>query len=89
MEGGSTTSSSREGEHPAETIEQRLVDHPPWPRPLVVPVPSDEWGHRPAAFIDWHGEPAPLPNWPPGSGCRYPAYGAGPVASPGRISAAI
>ncbi len=42
-----------------ETIEQRLVDHPAVAQALVVPVPSDEWGHRPAAFIDWHGEPAP------------------------------
>ena len=56
-----------------ETMEQRLVDHPAVAQALVVPVPSDEWGHRPAAFIDWHDEPAPLPNWPPGSGCRYPA----------------
>lgn len=42
-----------------ETIEQRLVDHPAVAQALVVPVPSDEWGHRPAAFIDWHGEPVP------------------------------
>jgi O-succinylbenzoic acid--CoA ligase len=42
-----------------ETIEQRLVDHPAVAQALVVPVPSDEWGHRPAAFIDWHDEPAP------------------------------
>lgn len=44
-----------------ETIEQRLVDHPAVAQALVVPVPSDEWGQRPAAFIDWHGEPAPYP----------------------------
>ena len=42
-----------------ETIEQRLVDHPAVAQALVVPVPSDEWGHRPAAFIDWHDEPVP------------------------------
>lgn len=42
-----------------ETIEQRLVDHPAVAQALVVPVPSDEWGQRPAAFIDWHGEPVP------------------------------
>ena len=42
-----------------ETIEQRLVDHPAVAQALVVPVPSDEWGQRPAAFIDWHGEPRP------------------------------
>ncbi|MGY3942035.1 o-succinylbenzoate--CoA ligase [Aeromonas tecta] len=40
-----------------ETIEQRLVDHPAVAQALVVPIPSDEWGQRPAAFIDWHGEP--------------------------------
>ncbi|BBQ54837.1 AMP-binding protein [Aeromonas jandaei] len=44
-----------------ETIEQRLVDHPAVAQALVVPVPSDEWGQRPAAFIDWHGEPVPYP----------------------------
>ncbi|MGY3964547.1 o-succinylbenzoate--CoA ligase [Aeromonas veronii] len=42
-----------------ETIEQLLVDHPAVAQALVVPVPSDEWGQRPAAFIDWHGEPVP------------------------------
>ncbi|WP_421185092.1 AMP-binding protein [Aeromonas enteropelogenes] len=42
-----------------ETIEQRLVDHPAIAQALVVPVPNDEWGQRPAAFIDWHGEPVP------------------------------
>ncbi|MGL5536750.1 MAG: AMP-binding enzyme, partial [Aeromonas veronii] len=42
-----------------ETIEQRLVDHPAVAQALVVPVTSDEWGQRPAAFIDWHGEPVP------------------------------
>ena len=42
-----------------ETIEQRLVDHPAVAQALVVPVPSDEWGQRPAAFVDWHGEPVP------------------------------
>ncbi|MGN5149380.1 AMP-binding protein [Aeromonas enteropelogenes] len=42
-----------------ETIEQRLVDHPAITQALVVPVPSDEWGQRPAAFIDWHGDPVP------------------------------
>lgn len=42
-----------------ETIEQRLVDHPAVAQALVVPVPSDEWGQRPAAFIEWHGEPVP------------------------------
>lgn len=42
-----------------ETIEQRLVDHPAVAQALVVPVPSEEWGQRPAAFIDWHGEPVP------------------------------
>ena len=40
-----------------EIIEQRLVDHPAIAQALVVQVPSDEWGQRPAAFIDWHGEP--------------------------------
>lgn len=44
-----------------ETIEQRLVDHPAVAQALVVPMPSDEWGQRPAAFIDWHGEPVPYP----------------------------
>ncbi|MGL4507444.1 MAG: AMP-binding enzyme, partial [Aeromonas sobria] len=44
-----------------ETIDQRLVDHPAVAQALVVPVPSDEWGQRPAAFIDWHGEPVPYP----------------------------
>ena len=44
-----------------ETIEQRLVDHPAVAQALVVPVPSDEWGQRPAAFIDWHSEPVPYP----------------------------
>lgn len=72
-----------------ETIEQRLVDHPAVAQALVVPVPSDEWGHRPAAFIDWHGEPVPLPSWPPGSGCRYPASWCRTSGIPGRISAAI
>ncbi|MFM5075783.1 AMP-binding enzyme, partial [Aeromonas hydrophila] len=42
-----------------ETIEQRLVDHPAVAQALVVPVPSDEWGQRPAAFIDWLAEPVP------------------------------
>ncbi|MEB6608297.1 o-succinylbenzoate--CoA ligase [Aeromonas sanarellii] len=42
-----------------EAIEQRLVDHPAVAQALVVPVPSEEWGQRPAAFIDWHGEPVP------------------------------
>ncbi|MGY3928943.1 AMP-binding protein [Aeromonas simiae] len=40
-----------------ETIEQRLVDHPAIAQALVVPVPSEEWGERPACFIDWQGEP--------------------------------
>ncbi|MFB2865259.1 AMP-binding protein [Aeromonas sp. MdU4] len=44
-----------------ETIEQRLVNHPAVAQALVVPVPSDEWGQRPAAFIGWHGEPVPYP----------------------------
>lgn len=44
-----------------ETIEQRLVDHPAVAQALVVPIPHDEWGQRPAAFIDWHGEPVPYP----------------------------
>jgi O-succinylbenzoic acid--CoA ligase len=44
-----------------ETIEQRLVDHPAVAQALVVPIPSDEWGQRPAAFIDWHREPVPYP----------------------------
>ncbi|MGY3959379.1 AMP-binding protein [Aeromonas popoffii] len=44
-----------------ETIEQRLVDHPAVAQALVVPMPNDEWGQRPAAFIDWHGEPVPYP----------------------------
>ncbi|HDN9021039.1 TPA: AMP-binding protein [Aeromonas salmonicida] len=44
-----------------ETIEQRLVDHPAVAQALVVPIPSEEWGQRPAAFIDWHGEPVPYP----------------------------
>lgn len=39
-----------------ETIEQRLVDHPGVAQVLVVPVPHPEWGERPVAFIDWHGE---------------------------------
>ena len=42
-----------------ETIEQRLVDHGAVAQALVVPIPSEEWGQRPAAFIDWHGEPVP------------------------------
>lgn len=42
-----------------ETIEQRLVDHPAVAQALVVPIPSAQWGQRPAAFIDWHGEPVP------------------------------
>lgn len=42
-----------------EAIEQRLVDHPAVAQALVVPIPSEEWGQRPAAFIDWHGEPVP------------------------------
>lgn len=49
-----------------ETIEQRLVDHGAVAQALVVPVPSEEWGQRPAAFIDWHGEPVPhaeLASW--------------------------
>lgn len=49
-----------------EAIEQRLVDHPAVAQALVVPIPSDEWGQRPAAFIDWHGEPvshAELTTW--------------------------
>lgn len=39
-----------------EAIEQRLVDHPSVAQALVVPVPHPEWGERPVAFIDWHGE---------------------------------
>ncbi|MDN3560683.1 o-succinylbenzoate--CoA ligase [Vreelandella neptunia] len=39
-----------------EAIEQRLVDHPGVAQALVVPVPHPEWGERPVAFIDWHGE---------------------------------
>ncbi|MGY4027661.1 AMP-binding protein [Aeromonas rivuli] len=42
-----------------ETIEQRLVDHGAVAQALVVPIPDEEWGQRPAAFIDWHGEPVP------------------------------
>ncbi|MGL5289386.1 MAG: AMP-binding enzyme, partial [Aeromonas sp.] len=42
-----------------EAIEQRLVDHPAIAQALVIPVPSDEWGQRPAAFIDWHRESVP------------------------------
>ncbi|EOD55299.1 AMP-binding protein [Aeromonas molluscorum] len=44
-----------------ETIEQRLVDHPAVAQALVVPISDDEWGQRPAAFIDWHGEAVPYP----------------------------
>jgi O-succinylbenzoic acid--CoA ligase len=39
-----------------ESIEQRLVDHPGIAQALVVAVPHPEWGERPVAFIDWHGE---------------------------------
>ncbi|MBT2786210.1 MULTISPECIES: AMP-binding protein [unclassified Halomonas] len=39
-----------------ETIEQRLVDHPSIAQALVVAMPHPEWGERPVAFIDWHGE---------------------------------
>lgn len=39
-----------------EAIEQHLVDHPGVAQALVVPVPHPEWGERPVAFIDWHGE---------------------------------
>lgn len=39
-----------------EAIEQRLVDHPAVAQALVVPIPDEQWGQRPAAFIDWHGE---------------------------------
>lgn len=42
-----------------ETIEQRLVDHPAVAQALVVPIPSAQWGQRPAAFIDWLTEPVP------------------------------
>lgn len=42
-----------------ETIEQRLVDHPGVAQALVVPVPSEEWGQRPVAFVDWHDHPLP------------------------------
>ncbi|MNZ23098.1 2-succinylbenzoate--CoA ligase [compost metagenome] len=42
-----------------ETIEQRLVDHPAVAQALVVPIPSAQWGQRPAAFIDWLAEPVP------------------------------
>lgn len=42
-----------------EIIEQRLVDHGAVALALVVPIPSAQWGQRPAAFIDWHGEPVP------------------------------
>nr|WP_251048273.1 hypothetical protein [Halomonas sp. ISL-56] len=33
-----------------------MVDHPSIAQALVVPVPHPEWGERPVAFIDWHGE---------------------------------
>ncbi|MGL5815449.1 MAG: AMP-binding protein [Aeromonas sp.] len=49
-----------------ETIEQRLVDHPAVAQALVVPIPDEQWGQRPAAFVDWHGEalpPAELAAW--------------------------
>lgn len=39
-----------------EAIEQRLVDHPNVAQALVAPVLHPEWGERPVAFIDWHGE---------------------------------
>ncbi|AQU83798.1 MULTISPECIES: AMP-binding protein [unclassified Halomonas] len=39
-----------------ESIEQRLVDHPSIAQALVVAVPHPEWGERPVAFIDWHGD---------------------------------
>ena len=39
-----------------EAIEQCLVDHPGVAQALVVQVPHSEWGERPVAFIDWHGE---------------------------------
>ncbi|WP_222425793.1 AMP-binding protein [Vreelandella titanicae] len=39
-----------------ESIEQRLVDHPHIAQAFVVAVPHPEWGERPVAFIDWHGE---------------------------------
>ncbi|NDL69175.1 AMP-binding protein [Vreelandella alkaliphila] len=39
-----------------ESIEQRLVDHPSIAQALVVPVSHPEWGERPVAFVDWHGE---------------------------------
>lgn len=49
-----------------EAIEQRLVDHPAVAQALVVPIPDEQWGQRPAAFIDWHGDavpPAELAAW--------------------------
>ena len=64
-----------------ETIEQRLVDHPAVAQALVVPVPSDEWGHRPAAFIDWHDEPAPCRTGRLDQAVVTRLHGAGPVAS--------
>ena len=42
-----------------EIIEQRLVDHGAVAQALVVPIPSAQWGQRPAAFIDWLAEPVP------------------------------
>ncbi|GEN26572.1 2-succinylbenzoate-CoA ligase [Halovibrio variabilis] len=49
-----------------ESIEQHLVDHPSIAQALVVAVPHPEWGERPVAFIDWHGEAVQeqaLNNW--------------------------
>ena len=48
----------------------------------MVPVPRRGVGQRPAAFIDWHGEPVPpaeLAAWIRLS-CRL--YGAGSLAAP-------
>lgn len=42
-----------------EAIEQQLVNHPAVAQALVVPVCDEEWGARPACFIDWLAEPCP------------------------------
>jgi O-succinylbenzoic acid--CoA ligase len=42
-----------------ETIERRLEEHPAVAQALIVPLPCEEWGQRPVAFVDWLRQPVP------------------------------
>ncbi len=44
-----------------EEIEKALLEMPGVLRTCVVPVPSDEYGYRPVAFVEWESDEVALP----------------------------